>query len=387
MTAGAVDPPLRLSLDASAVPDRPAGAGRYIVELWRALGRRDDVAVELLTRRGDLARWSRSEQVHPLVPDPRPVRLAWEQMRMARVLVALGVQVHHGPHYTMPGRTIGGHGVPAVVTVHDCTFFDHPEWHERSKVHLFRWAIRRAARHAALVICVSRHTAQRLEEVCTVRAAVQVIPHGIDHQRFGPSEPAAGADRRVLQAIGIDPDRRAVVFVGTLEPRKNVAGLVDAFDQVASTHRDAVLVLAGLPGWGGAEVERRIGAARHGEQVLRTGYVPDSAVPALFRHASVVAYPSLEEGFGFPAIEALACGAPLVTTSGTAMADLAAGAALEVAPGNVTDLASGLDMLLSEDPLSLQHQARRSRGIEVAARYTWEQSAADHASAYRSVLE
>jgi len=324
--------------------------------------------------------------VHPVVPRPRPLRLAWERAWMPRVIRELGVEVHHGPHYTMPGWRTGGDGVPAVVTVHDCTFFDHPEWHERSKVHLFRSAIRRAALHAALVVCVSRHTARRLEEVCTVRAPLVVIPHGIDHQRFQPAEPAVGADRRSLQEIGVDPDRPAVVFVGTLEPRKNVAGLVDAFDRVADVHRDAVLVLAGLPGWGGEEVERRIGAARHRARVVRTGYVPDAAVPALFRHATVVAYPSLEEGFGFPVIEALACGAPVVTTAGTAMAELAGGAAIEVTAGDGTELASELDVLLGEDPSSLVHGDRRSRGIAVAAGYNWERSATDHVQAYRSVL-
>jgi len=176
------------------------------------------------------------------------------------------------------------------------------------------------------------------------------------------------------------------VFVGTLEPRKNVAGLVDAFDRVADVHRDAVLVLAGLPGWGGEEVERRIGAARHRARVVRTGYVPDAAVPALFRHATVVAYPSLEEGFGFPVIEALACGAPVVTTAGTAMAELAGGAAIEVTAGDGTELASELDVLLGEDPSSLVHGDRRSRGIAVAAGYNWERSATDHVQAYRSVL-
>jgi len=380
------DDSIRLSLDASAVPARPAGAGRYVVELWRALGRRDDVTVELLTRRGDAARWSHAGRVHPVVPRPRPLRLAWERARMPRVIGELGVEVHHGPHYTMPGWRTGGEGVPAVVTVHDCTFFDHPEWHERSKVHLFRSAIRRAARHAALVVCVSRYTARRLEEVCTVRAPLVVIPHGIDHQRFQPTEPAVGADRRSLQEIGVDPDRPAVVFVGTLEPRKNVAGLVDAFDRVADVHRDAVLVLAGLPGWGGEEVERRIAAARHRARVVRTGYVPDAAVPALFRYATVVAYPSLEEGFGFPVIEALACGAPVVTTAGTAMAELAGGAAIEVTAGDGAELASKLDVLLGEDPSSLVHGDRRSRGLAVAAGYNWERSASDHVQAYRSVL-
>ncbi len=116
--------------------------------------------------------------------------------------------------------------------------------------------------------------------------------------------------------------------------------LIAAFDQVARAHPDAVLVLGGQTGWGMAETERALAAARHPERIVRTGYLPDEAVPALLRQAAVVAYPALEEGFGLPALEALACGAPLVTTEGTAMAEMAGGAALLVPPGDVGALAA-----------------------------------------------
>ena len=99
-----------------------------------------------------------------------------------------------------------------------------------------------------------------------------------------------------------------------------------------------------------AETERALAAARHAERIVRTGYLPDGAVPALLRQASVVAYPALEEGFGLPALEALACGAPLVTTEGTAMAEMAGGAALLVPPGDVAALADALGTALERGP-------------------------------------
>ena len=175
-----------------------------------------------------------------------------------------------------------------------------------------------------------------------MRAPVVVAPHGVDHRRFTPLEPAEGADRALLAALGVPVDRPLVAFVGTLEPRKGVAPLVAAFDQVARAHPDAVLVLGGQTGWGMAETEHALAAARHPERIVRTGYLPDEAVPALLRQAAVVAYPALEEGFGLPALEALACGAPLVTTEGTAMAEMAGGAALLVPPGDVAGLAGAL---------------------------------------------
>jgi glycosyltransferase involved in cell wall biosynthesis len=217
-----------------------------------------------------------------------------------------------------------------------------------------------------------------VQESCEVRAPVVVAPHGVDHRRFSTTEPSEGADRAELGAQGVPTDRPLVAFVGTLEPRKGVAPLVAAFDLLADSLPDPVLVLGGQPGWGMAETERALAAARHPERIVRTGYLPDQAVPALLRQASVVAYPALEEGFGLPALEALACGSPLVTTEGTAMAEVARGAALLVPPGDVSALAGALGTALQEG----RGTGRRALGITVAGEHTWEASVAQHMSAY-----
>jgi glycosyltransferase involved in cell wall biosynthesis len=375
------DGPLRVSLDVSAVPVRPGGAGYYTMAIARGLDRRDDVALSLVARRDDEQRWpalAGRATIRGVVPASRPGRLVFEQLRLGSALGSMGVQVHHGPHYTMPSRS----PVPSVVTIHDCTFFDHPEWHVRSKAAFFRRAIRRAARQAAVLICVSQVTEDRLRACCDVRAPVVVAPHGVDHRRFTPLEPAEGADRALLASLGVPIDRPLVAFVGTLEPRKGVAPLVAAFDKVARRHPDAVLVLGGQTGWGMAETERALAAARHPERIVRTGYLPDDAVPALLRQSAVVAYPALEEGFGLPALEALACGAPLVTTEGTAMAEMAGGAALLVPPNDVTGLADALGTALQEGRAT----ARRALGIAVAGERTWEASVALHRHAYALAL-
>jgi glycosyltransferase involved in cell wall biosynthesis len=378
--------PLRLSLDVTAVPAAPAGAGRYTLELAGALARRPDVDLVLFARRGDAVRWRElaaadggdRPEVLAVAPRPRPLRLAWEQARLGALVRGSGVAVHHGPHYTMPERARR----PVVVTVHDCTFFDHPEWHERSKVVLFRRAIRVAARRAAAVVCVSATTAERLAEVCPPTGPVVVAPHGVDHARFSPAESSPGADRSEVAAAGVDPDRPYVLFLGTVEPRKDVPTLVRAFARLGRSHPEAVLVLAGRPGWGTAAVDRAVVEAGLADRLVRTGYVADAAVPALLRAAAAVAYPSLEEGYGLPALEALACGAPLVTTEGTAMAELAGGAALLVAPGDEAALAGALEAVLSERGGSAEAERRR-RGLAAAAGRTWEESAARHLDAYR----
>ena len=369
---------IRLGLDVSAVPADPAGAGRYTLDLAAALVGRDDVELAFVARSDDEARWAAlapGSTVAAAAPIHRPARLAWEQMRLPRLLAHLPVDVFHSPHYTMPERS----KLPKVVTIHDLTFFDHPEWHERAKVQVFRRAIRVAAAHADALVCVSRATAERLAAVAPPKGAVHVVPHGVDHSRFTPT-PGDG-DAAVLERLGVRPPYAA--FVGTLEPRKDAPTLVRAFDRLAAAHHDLTLVLAGGDGWGAAAVTEAVAQARHADRIVRTGYLPDAAIPALLRQAAAVAYPSLEEGFGLPALEALACGVPLVTTTGSAMEEVAAGAALLVRPGDTWALAGALDMLVRGD---VGLAARRERGLAVAAAHTWEASAAGHVEAYRALL-
>ena len=231
-------------------------------------------------------------------------------------------------------------------------------------------------------MCVSEVTATRLRACCEVRAPIVVAPHGVDHARFTPVESAPGADAAILAGCGVPHDRPLVSYVGTLEPRKGVDSLVTAFDRVADTQRDAVLVLGGQVGWGLAGMERALAAARHGDRIIRTGYLPDAAVPALLRQSTVIAYPALEEGFGLPALEALACGAPLITTEGTAMAEMAQGAACLVRPGDGTDLTAALALALEQGKEASEVLQRRGRGLSVAAEFTWAASVARHVGAY-----
>ncbi len=371
-------PDVRVLLDVAAVPDRPVGAGVYTVELARGLAHDDRVDLVLLARRGDAGRWAElapGAEVDARVPAARPHRLAWEQLQGAATARRLGVEVWHGPHYTMPLRV----RVPTVVTIHDLTFFDHPEWHERSKVLFFRRMIRASSRHAALCVCVSEFTATRLAAVSPPTGEVVVIHHGVDHERFRPdADPAT--DAAVLRAHGIAAPY--VAFAGTIEPRKDLPTLVGAFARVAPEHPDLRLVLAGGDGWGSDALRDAIAGSGVATRVLRAGYLPDAALPALFRRAEVVAYPSLQEGFGLPALEALACGAPLVTTSGSAMDELVGGAARRVPPADADALAGALADLL--DPATAA--TLRAAGPVRAAPFTWKASVDAHVDAYARVL-
>jgi glycosyltransferase involved in cell wall biosynthesis len=177
----------------------------------------------------------------------------------------------------------------------------------------------------------------------------------------------------VLAGLGIRSP--FVAFVGTVEPRKNIVGLLRAMESLPP---EVSLVLAGQDGWGTAAVDEAV--ARSRRRVVRLGYVAEAVVPVLYRRAAVVAYPALVEGFGLPALEALSCGARLVTTAGTSMADTVSNAALLVPPGDDDALADALRQALGGDGPD------PAGGPAVAARFTWDASADRHLEAYRLAL-
>lgn len=379
MTVGGVTPPV--VLDVSAIPARPAGAGVYVVELVRALATAGVVDLSLVARRDDAPRWQAlapGARVSAVAPGSRPLRLAWEQAWPVAAAARLGPAVWHGPHYTLPLLLRR----PRVVTVHDLTFFDNPEWHERAKVAYFTRMIRASGRRADAIVCVSHRTADRLRQLLAPTAPVTAIPHGVDHRRFAPVGPhGPSGDLELLAALGIRPP--FVAFYGTLEPRKAVPGLVRAFSAIAADHPDLTLVLAGRPGWGAQAVDEAVAASAAAERIVRPGYVEDDVVPALLRAASAAVYAPFAEGFGLPALEALACGAALITTEGTPMADVAGGAALSVPAGDEAALAEALEATLAGGP---EVSLRRAGGPALAAPWTWARCAASHAEVYRSAL-
>jgi glycosyltransferase involved in cell wall biosynthesis len=362
---------LRVSLDVSAVPQKPAGAGRYIMEIARRLPSLSACEPLFLTRSGD-DRWSSlGGHVNSSAPDSRPGRLVWEQLVLPRVLKRFHVDVHHSPHYTMPERA----NIPVVVTVHDLTFFDNPEWHERSKVLLFRRAINVAVKRAAHLIAVSNDTAERMKQRFG-DIDITVIPHGIDHERF-TTVPLPN-ERHELDVAGIPADY--VGFVGTIEPRKNLPRLIQAFDRIAPAHPSLHLVIAGQRGWALDEFDAAVRSSAHPSRIVQPGYLREALIPAFLRNARVVAYPSLVEGFGLPALEALACGAPLVAGSGSALQEVVGDAGILVDQNDTEALAVALQQALDVDP-----DSARRRGSEAARGFTWQAAVQKHIEVYQRV--
>ncbi|HWM21301.1 MAG TPA: glycosyltransferase family 1 protein [Ilumatobacteraceae bacterium] len=254
---------------------------------------------------------------------------------------------------------------PLVVTVHDLAFLRAPDSFTRHGVRVMRRSIERIARHADIVVCPSQATMADVEAAGVGTDRLRLVPLGVDATVASPEEVGRVRTRHDLPS-------RFVLFVGTVEPRKNLERLAQA---VARLDEPLPLVIVGADGWGG--VADTVGAASIDTRFL--GFVADGELAGLYAAASVFAYPSVWEGFGLPVAEAMAQGTPVVTSRGTSTAEVAGGAAVLVDPLDVDDIARGLTAALGDrDRL---HVAGRARAAEL----TWEAATAATRAVYAEV--
>lgn len=283
----------------------------------------------------------------------------------------------HCPHYTQPVLV----RVPTVVTVHDATFFTEPGLHSPIKVRFFRAATRLAARRATRLIVPSEASWRELAEQVRIPAGhVTIAVLGVDRAIFHP--PAAADVGRLRQSLGLGDDP-FVAFLGTIEPRKNVAALVRGWVRaVEGRPLPGALVLAGARGWDDA-VDAAIANVPNGLRVLRTGYLPLADLPALLGGATVVAYPSLGEGFGLPVLEAMACGATVLTTRRLALPEVGGDAVAYTEPEEAA-IGVALRQLLEDES---ERVALGRAALARAEQFTWERCAQLHVDAYRAAAE
>jgi glycosyltransferase involved in cell wall biosynthesis len=350
---------------------RRAGVHRYIHELLRHLGQIDHgLRLTALAGRSAVTPAGNLSVVRSRWPTDRaPVRIVWEQTMQPRLLQQLGSDVVHAPVYVGPLLA----GCPLVVTLHDLSFIRHPGL-LRSGSRLYLTLLTRlTARRACRVIAVSRHTAEEASQLLGVPSdQMDVVYHGVGEE-FRPLPTEAVEAFRRRQGL---PDRY-VLYVGTLEPRKNLVRLAEAF--AGSGAKGWSLVLAGGMGWGCGDLVNQIRALGMGDRVLFPGYVADDDLPFLYNAAEVFAYPSLYEGFGMPVLEAMACGTPVLASSTSSLPEVSGDAAILVEPGRTDEIAAGLERLASDAAL---RQDMRERGLKRARRFDWCKAARETAQVY-----
>ena len=255
---------------------------------------------------------------------------------------------------------------PAVVTVHDLGYRHYPAAHRLSDRLYLDWATRHSARATRRVIADSQATARDLTTFYhTPPDKISVVYPGVDPTL----EPVSDEGQRaaVRERYGIPG--AYILHVGSLQPRKNLARLIQAFAQLGDAFPEGCLVLAGRRGWLYDDLFAEVKRLGLGERVIFSGYVDDGDRATLYSGARVFAFPSLYEGFGFPVLEAMRCGTPVVCSDASSLPELVGEAALTVPPTDVDRLAAALRRALTDEGLRFDLIAR---GFEQAGRFTWE---------------
>jgi glycosyltransferase involved in cell wall biosynthesis len=365
---------MRIGVDARLYYYQPAGIGLYTSRLLSALA-----TIDRGERQHDYVVLQSRKDSTTMAAGPRfhrrslwtPPHHRWEQSLLPLELAPLGLDLLHSPDFIPP---FGWHG-RSVITVMDLAFlrFPHLLTNESRR---YYGQVDRAVNRADAILAISESTRNDLVTMLRTPAAKITVTHLAADPACQPvTEPASLDDMRHRYNLPAG----YVLFVGTLEPRKDLPTLLRAFASLGPSAKEICLALAGRPGWLYEQVYELAESLGLGDRVRFLGGVPAADLPALYSGAKVFVLPSLYEGFGMPVLEAMACGAPVVCANTTSLPEIAGDAALLFPPGDESALAQAITSLLMDSELS---SLLKRRGFAQAARFSWETTARQTLAVY-----
>lgn len=373
---------MNIGLNALLMGGTRAGIGNYIYNLLKALAcvDADNKYQVFVNKQYPAGLWAHNQEPVPvnLTSQGSWARILWEQILLPSSIAKRDIDIMHFPDYSLP-VLLGSK--PSIITVHDLTYKLFPETFSRGKLLTKLALLGPSLRKAAGIIAVSNNTKKDLIEVCGVSPErITVIHNGVDPEVFKPME--SGKVREQL-AVKYNLEPGYILYVGTLEPRKNITTLIKAFKILKKSRRlPHKLVIAGGKGWLYREIFQAVSELGLEQEVLFTGYISADELPLFYNGAGVFVYPSLYEGFGLPPLEAMACGIPVVTSDSSSLPEVVGDAGIMVNPTEVEALSDAIDRILSDcqlaDRLSVQ-------GLQRAQGFTWEQCSRKTMAVYAQV--
>lgn len=364
---------MKIVFDFTAYIPKATGIDTYMRQLLLALAELDSdnqylVCLNFEDRRLFAHQLPENFSCRWLSARPRIIRFFFQQVILPFVSWFWRADVVHSPAFIMP--FVRGK-VGQVLTIHDMTSFSHPDCHNalrRSSLYLS--LVQQSMRRADIIIAPSAATQRAIMEFMPdiSPARIHQTPLGISSE-FCPARPEVAEETLAI----LDLPKRYVLYVGTLEPRKNISALVESYRRLVEAGMiEEDLVIAGKKGWGYQELLAQIEALALKSRIHLTGYLDQADLPAVYTGARLFVYPSLLEGFGFPPLEAMACGVPAISTRTSSLSENLEGVAELVTPNDIEALCEAMARLLNDDQLWLERQAL---GLELASRYRWDKTA------------
>jgi len=386
---------IKLILETDAIIQPLTGIGRYALELLRVFQSSEEFSdIKCLNRGrwyepGGVLEEAASWDNNPQKQAAEMVRPAWRRNPLRRVMGRLlpyinqhNLEKHADSHiYHSPNYKLSPFAGKKVATFHDLSIFLYPQYHPEDRLKVLRPAIEHAAQVADHLITDSQQVRQEVmsyfgipgERVTAIPLATPLNNTAIDYP----------ARDQFLTKMGLRPDGY-ILFVSTLEPRKNISGLLGAYELLPSQLRQRYpLVLAGQLGWKSQDISRALDRAKRRGDVIQPGYLSNAQIRHLYAGARAFVFPSFYEGFGLPLLEAQSYGVPVISSDCSCMPEVAGDAAILVNPEAYSALADAMQQLIEDDQL---HASLSSRGIENAGKYSWENTAEQTMNVYRSLM-
>lgn len=357
---------------------RRAGISHYVEQVLIQLGQIDrSNRYSVYTTRGLDRRALGLPDNFRVIPSRFPtinprVRIPWEQLLAPLLLRRSGVDLFHGVHSVVPVSC----PVPSVVTVHDLAFIRFPQTFRAYNRIYLDVATRLSVRRAARILVVSEHTRREVIGLLGVAPERVVVTPNAVREHFRPPDPAVLEAFRARKGL----PERFVLYVGTLEPRKNLTTLLEAYAEVARRQAPPLLV-GGGKGWLYDAVFQRLEALGLRERVRFVGYLDEEELPLWYAAATVFVFPSIYEGFGMPPLEAMACGTPVVASNTSSLPEVVGDAGLTVSPYDPAALAEAISRVLDDADL---RQDLRERGLRQARAFSWRVTAERTLAAYEA---
>ena len=369
-----------IAIDLTSTPKNKTGIGRYLYNLIHSLQKVDKINhYYLLIQDDDIEGFNLYSKNFNIVPVKSKIlrktyiRILWEQFVLPSILKSLSIDLLHSPNFTIPYFS----KVKKIVTFHDMTYFIYPNVHTLLKRELFKLYIRLSSDKANAIISISHNTELDIIKYTNSKLPIFVTPLGVDWRFYANNN----FDKETLKQYGID--FKYFLYVGTIEPRKNLLRLIKAYNMLDLSIKDEYkLVICGKRGWMYSEIYEYIQSENLESYIHFTDYVKDEHLPLLYKNAILFLYVSIYEGFGIPIIESMSCGTPTITSNTSSMAEISGDSVILIDPYNEESIKNAILNILQNENV---RETLIHKGPVQAKKYTWDNCAKLTVEAYNSI--